>query len=137
MIPDEIVAIARTQIKTPFRHQGRIPGKALDCAGLIVHIAHELGLDYVDQTNYPRRPYAGLLEAALDAQPCLRRVERAPQTGDVLLFRIASDPQHLAICAGETIIHAWAEPGCVSENIFTAKWRSQLVRVYEFTGVTA
>lgn len=137
MKPEKIIAAARAQIGTPFRHQGRVAGKALDCAGLIVQVAASLGLEYIDRQGYPTRPYGGLLESALDDQPCLRRVMPStmrPMPGDVLLMKFAKDPQHLAICAGDTIIHAWAEPGCVAENNFTDIWRGRVVRIYEFTG---
>ena len=62
----------------------------------------------VDVAGYSRTPSGGLLEASLDVQPGLDRVmlnERQP--GDLLLMRFSSDPQHLAICAGDTIIHAY------------------------------
>lgn len=135
--PESIVAAARAHVGTPFRHQGRLPGKALDCAGLVIMTARAIGLNPNDRTGYPRRPFSGLMESVLDAQPCLRRVEREPQAGDVLLLRFEGDPQHLAICAGETIIHAWAQPGVVAENDFTADWRRRMVRVYEFREVEA
>lgn len=138
MTPEKIVAVARAQVGTPFRHQGRLPGKALDCAGLVVHVAASLGVDYIDRKGYPTLPYGGLLESVLDAQPGLRRILPStvrPANGDVLLMRFKGDPQHLAICAGETIIHAWAEPGAVAENDFTDLWRRRVVRIYEFVGV--
>ena len=39
MTSADIIAIARACLGTPFRHQGRIPGVALDCAGLVVAVA--------------------------------------------------------------------------------------------------
>lgn len=135
--PEAIVAAARANLGTPFRHQGRIPGKALDCAGLVVVTARAVGLEPLDFAGYPRRPFAGLMEQVLDAQPCLRRVSRVPQAGDVLLMRFDGDPQHLAICAGQTIIHAWAQPGRVAENDFTPDWQRRLVAVYELIEVAA
>ncbi|MBK8745664.1 MAG: peptidase P60, partial [Propionivibrio sp.] len=38
-----ILAAARACIGTPFVHQGRIPGLALDCAGLVVAVAQAIG----------------------------------------------------------------------------------------------
>lgn len=131
--PEAIVAAARAELGTPFRHQGRLPGIDLDCAGLSVVVAGSLGLKYKDRKGYPDGPHAGLLESELDDQPCLRRVFRAPLAGDLLLFIIDGYQQHLAICAGDTIIHAWSQPGCVSENRFSDYWKARLVRVYEFT----
>jgi len=52
MSADEILAAARACLGTPFLHQGRIPGVALDCAGLVVAVAQAIGADYVDRTGY-------------------------------------------------------------------------------------
>lgn len=136
MTPDAIVSAARGLIGTPFVHQGRIPGRALDCAGLVVAVAQSLGVQYIDQTGYSRNPSGGLLETALDDQPGIERVptsERAP--GDILLMRFSGDPQHLAILAGDTIIHAWEAPGIVCEHDLTDLWVRRIVRVYRFRGL--
>lgn len=143
MRPADIVAAARAEIGTPFRHQGRTPGWALDCAGLVVTVAAALGADYIDQQGYSRHPSDGLLEAAMDGQPCLERVALADmQAGDVLLMRFAGDPQHLAIFAGfneqgqsETIIHAEIKARKVCEHRLSDEWRGRIVRVYRFRGV--
>lgn len=144
MTRDDIIAAARREIGTPFRHQGRLPGKALDCAGLVVRVAYVIGADYLDYSGYSRHPSDGLLESALDAQPALVRVPMADmQAGDILLMRFNSDPQHLALFAGhspvyqaEGIIHAWLQARKVCEHILTDEWRSRIVRVYRFTGIT-
>jgi len=136
MTQDAIIAAARAYLGTPFRHLGRVPGRALDCAGLAVAVARTLGLAVDDRDAYARTPANGLLEAMLDAQPCLKRVFRAPLAGDLLLMRFHGDPQHLAICTGETIIHAWQTVGKVAEHRFTDSWRARVVRVYEFVEVS-
>lgn len=143
MTPTAIIAAARAEVGTPFRHQGRMAGKALDCAGLVCHVAASLGIEYVDQSGYSKRPSQGLLESALDSQPCLVRVSVTEmQAGDVLLMRFTGDPQHLAIYAGwsdvyqgDGIIHAWLQARKVAENLLTDEWRGRIVRVYRFVGV--
>lgn len=133
MTPEAIVAAARAALGTPFVHQGRQVGRALDCAGLVIHVAREIGAEYLDVDGYSTHPSQGLLESALDAQPCLERVApSARQAGDVLLMRFAGDPQHLAICAGETIVHAYANVGAVCEHRLSDIWASRIVRVYRF-----
>lgn len=139
----DIIAAARSELDTPFRHQGRIPGKALDCAGLVVRVAYKIEAPYLDYAGYARHPSDGLLESALDAQPGLERVALAAmQPGDVLLMRFAGDPQHLAIYAGfndqsqsETIIHAEIKARKVCEHRLSDEWRGYIVRVYRFRGV--
>lgn len=134
MSPDQILAAARECLGTPFKHQGRFKDKALDCAGLVVHVAHQFELEYVDQTGYARLPGAGLLEAALDAQPCLTRVtEMLP--GDIALMSFSAGPQHLGFFDGENLIHAYQPIGKVCEHRLTAEWRNRIVRIYRFVGV--
>ena len=133
MTPDDILQAARACLGTPFRHQGRIPHVALDCAGLVIAVAQAIGAEYIDQTGYSRSPSGGLLEAALDDQPGIMRIapaDRAP--GDLLLMRFSGDPQHLAILTGPTIIHAWEAPGLVCEHDLTDLWGRRIVRVYRF-----
>lgn len=133
-----IIAAARKAIGTPFVHQGRIVGRALDCAGLVVAVAEEVGADYIDQPGYSRHPSHRLLEAALDAQPCLERVGISDiQRGDVLLMRFSGDPQHLAIYTGATIIHSYANVGRVCEHRLSDVWSSRIVRAYRFVLVAA
>ena len=133
MTPDDIITAARDCLGTPFVHQGRIPGRALDCAGLVVAVAQAVGVEYIDQTGYSRSPSGGLLEAALDDQPGITRIAPADRAaGDILLMRFSGDPQHLAILAGGTIIHAWEAPGIVCEHDLTDLWTRRIVRVYRF-----
>lgn len=133
MTPESIVAAARELFGLPFRHQGRVPTGKTDCAGVIVHVADRHGLEYYDQQDYPRRPGGSRLEAALDDQPCLRRIpliERA--AGDVVLFRFDGDPQHLGICTGSGIVHAYETVGKVVEHAIDDRWQRRIVRAYRF-----
>lgn len=105
-LSDEIINAARDVIGTPFKHQGRLPGIALDCAGVIVHVLESVGVPYNDLYGYSRLPHNGRLKAALDSQSSLIRVSNF-EPGDVLLMRFGKEPTHLAIFAGSTIIHAY------------------------------
>ncbi len=131
-----IIASARACLGTPFLHQGRIPGVALDCAGLVIAVAQAIGAECVDQDGYSRSPSHGLLECALDEQPCLERVEAMDRRpGDVLLIRFAGDPQHLAIHTGETIIHSFASVGRVCEHRLSSVWAARIVCACRFRGL--
>lgn len=133
MRPDEIVAAARAEIGTPFKHQGRLPGRELDCIGLVIVVARNW-YDISDTEAYGRLPIGGKLEAGLDAHPLLVRVKE-PQAGDVLIIRFGTDPQHVAICAGDTIIHTYENNGRVVEHRFSDVWRKRVVRVYRFKDI--
>ena len=129
MTADDILAAARSLIGTPFRHQGRGPD-GCDCAGLLVLLARALGIPHEDVDGYSRRPSSGLLESALESQPGLVRVTGAPQAGDFLLMRFTNAPQHLAVCGGDTLIHAWENAGKVCEHRFSPLWKARVVRIY-------
>lgn len=136
MTPSDIIAAARSCLGTPFAHQGRIKGVALDCAGLAVCVAHDLGVEYIDQQGYSREPISGLLHGALIKQPCLERTWKDQmQPGDILLMRFGRDPQHLAIYTGQTIIHSFETVGIVCEHDLTDVWRRRIVAVYRFKGI--
>lgn len=138
MTADEIITAARLCLRTPFLHQGRQVGIGLDCAGLAVQVARSLGCEVIDMEGYGREPTLGMLETMLDAQPYLERVtDNAGQPGDLLLMRFVAAQQHLAILAGETMIHAWEAPGLCCEHDIDAAWRARIVQIYRFVGVGA
>lgn len=132
MTADEIVAAARAEVGTPFVHQGRIPGKALDCAGLAVVVASHWHAVSEPQA-YGRSPHLGLLQEWVEAQDFLEPGQ--PVTGALLLMRFGKEPQHLAICAGDTIIHSYGSVGKVVEHNFSNVWRARVVKAYRFRGV--
>lgn len=136
MTADDILTAARQCLGTPFRHQGRLLGFGLDCAGVAIHVARQIGAGHLDVSGYGRTPANGQLEQSLDAQPGLERVAlSARAAGDLLLMRFSSDPQHLAICAGETIIHAYESVGQCCEHRLSSLWAARIVRVYRFRGM--
>ncbi len=135
--PGAVIAAARECIGTPFRHQGRLIAFGLDCAGVVIHICRTLGIDCVDVVGYGRTPNAGQLERAMDAQPTIRRVDDVTdrQPADILLMRLGTDPQHLAIFTGATIIHAHEASGKCVEHVLSPVWASRIVAVYRFRGI--
>ncbi len=142
MTADDILAAARQCLGTPFRHQGRLIGIGLDCAGVAVHVATQLGHDVIDLPAYGRTPADGQLEALLEAQPCLSLIDDNPcgaraRPGDLLLMRFTRDPQHLAILTDEqTIVHAYESVGTCCEHRLSPAWAARIVRVYRFREMT-
>ena len=131
----DIVIEARRHIGTPFQHQGRLPGLALDCAGLVVVVAKACGIEIFDAQGYGRTPN-GALEATIAAQVCVDKVQVADrQAGDVLTMRFGKEMRHVAICAGDTIIHSYEAVGKVCEHALDAMWAKRIVSVYRFKGL--
>jgi NlpC/P60 family putative phage cell wall peptidase len=126
---------ARKWIGTPFHHQGRLIGVGVDCAGVVVGVAHALGLaeSYNDPRDYSREPdgsMARILSAHLDKVPWKDR-----QSGDVVHVAWSRLPQHVGILTGRgTLIHAYGKAGCV-ESPLSGSLLCGVRQVYRFKGV--
>lgn len=134
----EVVAEARRWVGTPFRHQGRTLGVACDCAGLVLGVAHALGLSSFVFSEYGRDP-VGTLKALCD-EHMIQTNEQA--AGHVALMRFDSEPQHLAILGdyphgGLTLIHAASQFKRVVEHRLDPKWQGKIVAIYRLPGVEA
>lgn len=129
----EIVAMARRALGTPYLHQGRQPGRGLDCAGLVLWIAHELGLTAFEMTNYPRLPEGDRL-VALARRAGFSEVATA-LPGDVYCLRLVTHPQHLAIATEHGIIHACQKRGRVIEHRLDGSWRRRIVSIFRYPEV--
>lgn len=131
---NDIVSYARECLNTPFRHQGRACGVALDCAGVIVHCAQRLELQHADMQGYPRLPYRNSLQEFLNAQPNLIEVPIAEMAaGDVILMSIKAAPNHLGIYAGNGyMIHAYDDIGRTVEQRIDDVWLKKITAVYRF-----
>lgn len=142
----DIVRVARSYLGTPFHHLGRQPGLALDCAGLLICVARELGCvapDF-DVPAYTKSPDGSLL---VWFHRYLRPVPRvAMQPGDAVALILDADPQHLGILCdyvhgGLSLIHAASrlrgdrEVGCVIETGFKISRAQRLAAVGAFPGV--
>jgi cell wall-associated NlpC family hydrolase len=146
--PEHLVAIARSFIGTPFRHQGRIgniSGYGLDCLGLILAVAARLNIkdsdgiclvEY-DNRNYGRYPDTRLLQRRL-AQVMVPVSHEALRPGDVLNLYLDGRPQHLAIaatkrygtCEALSLIHAFAQAGRVVEHRLDDVWQERVCHCY-------
>ena len=134
MTGDDIVEEARGWIGTPFHHQARLKGHGVDCVGLLVGVAMALGIRHCDRKDYSRMPDGVSLEKELDAQ-----LDQVPldqvMPGDVLMFRMPRLPRHVAIYAGETMIHSTSDAGRVVEVNLDAYWQRALKKAYRFKGI--
>lgn len=131
-LQQRIVAAARACMDTQFRHQGRLPGKGLDCAGLCVVALRAAGVEMRDVKAYGRVPNEGRLQQAIDAQPGLRRIALADaDAGDVVLIRFGAEPSHVGILsAQDCIIHAYERIGRVVEHRIDETLKLQIVAAW-------
>lgn len=106
---EAVVAEARTWLRTPYHHQGRLKGVGVDCAMLLCDVYHAVGLiPHLDPRPYPpdwhlhrsTERYLGWVEQYAGS------VE-APQPGDIALWRFGRCFAHGAIVeAWPLVIHA-------------------------------
>lgn len=136
---NRFITAARACVGTPFRHQGRLPGIGLDCAGLVIHAAKAIGVTLKDYTGYPDTPFNGMLKRMCDEQIFLREIPKTDALpGDILLMRVREAPQHLAIVSyGNYIIHAFQNIGKVAEHGIDDLMRVKIVAVYRFINIDA
>jgi cell wall-associated NlpC family hydrolase len=127
-----VVECARRYLGTRWHHQGR-SSAGLDCAGLVVRVAHDLGLSSADVGGYGRTPDGFRLYDVLRAHLV---VTHEAQPGDVLLFRFVKNPMHLAILTEPgRMIHAYANARRVVEHRIDETWRRRIVDAFRLPGV--
>ena len=108
----EVIRIARSYINTKFHHMGRKPGVGLDCAGVPICVARELGTVTQD---FDVPPYTPTPDGHTMLEWCNQNLTRVQQEemlpGDMIITVVDKDPQHIGILAdyqhgGLSIIHA-------------------------------
>lgn len=142
MTRDMIVDAARAHIGTPWVHQGRLPRVALDCIGLVIVVARQLGFvdpDF-DVNGYKREPDGVLLPAGLAKHLTpITREQMAP--GDVVCMSYDKHPQHVGIvvpyrhAGGLAIVHAASKAGRVEERRLIFIGDVRFTGAYRFPGV--
>ncbi len=133
----DIVREARTWIGTPFHHAARVKGVGVDCAGLLVGVAHALGLPVQDDTRYHAQDNLARMRTALARECEIVPEEEDVFPGDVLLLIGRGMPNHLAIFNGNGgMIHAWRSAGGVVEHKIDEAWVDNVVDVYRLRGLS-
>ena len=130
---EQIIEQARTYLGVKYRHQGRNKAVAVDCVGLVLGVAAELGIPHCDAPGYSRRPDGTLLpEMYAQTDP----VVGPGQPGDIAVFHWNGEPMHLAIMtAPDRIIHAFALNRMVCEHRIDDRWRQRIACFRAFPGV--
>lgn len=142
----EIQSKAREFLDTPFADQGREKRNGIDCVGLVLLVAEELGISSKDTTALLGSQYKHYRSTRIDGYvlaECKKRLVEKPiaklQAGDVAVFRLPDVPCHAAVIAERSgvlyMIHAYnGGPKRVVENILDVKWRKRICGVFSFPG---
>lgn len=136
----DVVASARGCLATPWQHQQRVKGLALDCFGLIRWVAVELEIvkpDF-DIKGYTRVPDGSMLRICAQYMQPVSRQLMGP--GDVIVFIVEKEPQHMGILAdyrhgGLSVVHASSTAGEVVETRLLFTRRMQYVASFRLPGV--
>ncbi len=127
-----IVSKAREFLGTPYHHQGRVKGGGVDCAGLVICVAHELGLSAYDINNYPRKSDGIELKQLFNKNAILTKKK---DIGNIILLQIKQVPQHCGIMGIKddfmTLIHACRKRKKVVEIELTQNYINQIVSIYK------
>lgn len=134
----DVIDEARSYCGTPYHHQGRVKGAGVDCLGLVIGVAHNLGLSDFDHQSYSALPSPRVLKSFAD-QLMARKQRTDARPGDVALIAWRRVPQHLALITdlsgGLGLLHAYGEVGCVVEHRLSADWWDAIVGVYAIPGL--
>ena len=125
-----VVAEARTWLRTPYHHMGRVKGGGVDCATLLAEVYARAGV--VPALAIPFYPPDWHLhrnaERYLDfilSRAC--EIDDLPAPGDVAMWRFGKCFSHGAIVIDwPLVIHAYSGKGCVLEDTAKAVWLSRL-----------
>jgi len=131
---DSLINEARTYLGVPWRHQGRSK-KGVDCVGIILLAYLHIGVKINEIKGYSRKPDGFALRKIMDEEPNFMSVRTPYRAGDVVLFRIRKDPQHIALLTGEEdnlyMIHSFnGGEKKVVEHSFADYWKQKIVSVY-------
>jgi len=146
-----VVEEARTWLRTPYHHMGRIKGAGVDCATLLAECYARARL--IPSFEIPFYPldwhlhrdaerYLGfVLDHAVEigvaqarressgAPSCEATSSLLPAPGDVALWQFGRCFAHGAIVVDwPLVVHAHAGRGCVLEDVSKASWLMQLGR---------
>lgn len=139
------VAVARSWIGTPFRHQGRTR-HGIDCVGLLVETFRACGRDVVDLEGYARDPHNGLLEEVLQRNGCVPVARDDWRAGDIAVISFAQRKdsgrgflqpvnRHAALITnfsdyylggGLGLLHTYSSLGRVTEHRMDHRWAQRI-----------
>ena len=110
---DSFIAVARGYVGVPWRHQGR-SRFGIDCVGLLVCVARDLGIQIEDMRAYEREPRAHDLACML-RRHCVSVPVAGMRRGDIVLLGRPST--HVGFLTGSHrafgLIHVPTNGACV------------------------
>jgi len=134
---DLIQRTARSYLGVPWRHQGRSREFGVDCMGLPIAVARDIGLTVADFASYGLRPDWPTLYRFLHPN-AFRIVEGEAGPGDLVLLDVEGLPHGAILADGGaplSIVHAWQANGFVVETVFEASGIGRVRGYYRYRGL--
>ena len=145
---NQVIETARSYVGTPFHHQARLRGVGVDCVGLVICVAVDLGLsDTVgvpfqlnDYPDYSAQPMGSFVQDEAKAR-LIEKSMSTLQAGDVVTMKGPYTPCHAGIVTERNgvlyLIHALnvGKNPKVIEHILDHVWKSHVTGVFAYPGV--
>lgn len=138
---EQIVAAARALKGTPFQHQGRIPGRGIDCAGVPIVVANRCAL----VVNFEFKGYSRFPRPEMVRRELTKNMDLVPggfaaaRTGDLAWISYLGYATHMGIVAELdgylTVIHSSERDGGVVESRIDEQLARDIRGVFSFRGV--
>ena len=140
----ELADAAKGYIGTPWHHQGRKKGIGIDCVGLLIGVAKEIGFIVRDREGYPLYPndVSSMLLEIFDEHK-LKRTDEVKK-GNILAFCFgkAKFPSHVGVVVeGGEMVHAMNFKSksmklyTVRQHIYNGPWIGRTHSIWEVPGV--
>lgn len=147
---DLVVAEARSWVGTPYVHQHRTKGHAVDCVGLVIGVGLAAGVlptwtpeAWAPHQSYGRAANPAHMSRAIEEflLPLYPADAAAAPDGTIAFMAWRRDlPMHVAILASmpdgrRTMIHAYPQARRVVEHGFAAEWPDRVVSLWTYPGL--
>lgn len=130
---ESIVSAAWSYIDVPYLHQGR-SRLGVDCAGLLMCVAYDMGIKDVRISDYGRSPDANRARTIIEEH--MERIRFSElEIADVLSFVILNDVQHYGIVTQMDpirFVHSYQTVGKVIEQALVDPWLRRVRGCYRF-----
>ena len=133
----DIVARAREYVGTPYRRKGRSKDSGVDCIGLVICVAHDLGISPYDTGAYSDRPNVREFDRLMLEAGCRMLPHVQLASGDIVRLAMPRWPVHCAVYeeaadGSRWIVHAYLPHRKVTRDPLTPARESQVSSTWRY-----
>ena len=133
---DQLIETARGYLGVPYEHMGR-SRRGLDCIGLFVVCAQDLGIPVWDDLTYTLKVNPKHLLAGIEQYVERDRPRPIIEPGRMALMQFSGEAgiTHTALITERGILHAYNKRRAVVEHRLNDQWTKRIIRTYKINGV--